>query len=126
MQRTILAFGTVALLSIEKKFLSLIARHLEVHIIQKNRLINPSIPKGSMPKVHQCWDSMSLVWHDLKAEKSNKISIAAIWFDNENAYVSILYQSIYHALKHYGIGCPSLDLLTSYYNGLCSTFFSTK
>ena len=71
-----------------------------------------------MGKLHQYWNSISLVRHELNAEKSNNTSIAAICFDIANAYCSIPYQSIYHTLKHYGIDHPSLDLLTCYYNDL--------
>ena len=79
-----------------------------------------------MPNLRQCWDGISLVWHELRAEKSSIISTAAIWLDIENAHGSIPHQYIYHTRKHYGIDRPSLDLVTSYYNGLCSTSFFTK
>ena len=83
-----------------RRSFSLIARHLEVHIIQKNSLINLSIHKGCMPNLRQCWDGISLVWHELRAEKSNIISTAAIWLDIENTHGSIPHQYIYHTRKH--------------------------
>ena len=79
-----------------------------------------------MATLPQCWESVSLAWHKLKTEKSNKTSIPAIWLDTANAYGSMSHQSIYHPLKHYGIDCASIDFLTSYYNGLHSTSFRTN
>ena len=53
-----------------------------------------------MPNLRQCWDGISLVWHELRAEKSNIISIVAIWLDIENASGSIPHEYIYHTRKH--------------------------
>ena len=74
-------FRPIALLNVEGKlFFSLIARRLEEHIIQKNRITNLSIQKGCMAKVPGCREHMSLVWDELKTAKSNKTSITAIWW----------------------------------------------
>ena len=53
-QRRFLLTGTIALLNVEKKFLSLIPRHFEVHIIHKNRLINLSIHKDVGVRIVDC------------------------------------------------------------------------
>ena len=48
-------FRPIALLNVEGKlFFSLIARRLEEHIIQKNRIINLSIQKGCIVKIPGC------------------------------------------------------------------------
>ena len=120
-------FRPIALLNVEGKlFFSLIARRLEEHIIQKNRIINLSIQKGCMAKVPGCWEHMSLVWDELKTAKSNKTSITAVWLDIANAYGSIPHQLIFYSLKCYGINPTWIDLLTSYCNGLWSKSFSIK
>ena len=83
-------YQPIALLNVEGKLVfSLIARRLEEHIIQKNRIINLSIQKGCMAKVPGCWEHMSLVWDELKTAKSNKTSITAFWLDIAYAYGSI-------------------------------------
>ena len=61
----------------------------------KDILINLSIDKGCVVKVLLCLGSISLVYHELRAEKLNKTSIAAIWLDIANAYDSMPHQSIY-------------------------------
>ena len=45
-----------------------------------------------MATLPQCWESVSLAWHKLKTEKSNKTSIPAIWLDTANAYGSVSHQ----------------------------------
>ena len=120
-------FRPIAFLNVEGKlFFSLIARQLEEHIIQKNRIINLSIQKGCMAKVPGCRQHMSLVWGELETAKSNKISITAVWLDLANAYGSIPHQLIFYSPKFYGINPTWIDLLTSYCNGLWSKSFSTK
>ena len=65
-------FRPIALLNVEGKlFFSLIARRLEEHIIQKNRIINLSIQKGCIVKIPGCWEHMPLVWDEVKTAKSN-------------------------------------------------------
>ena len=112
--------------NIEKLFFSLIDRCLQDHVIQNSILINLFIDKGCVVKVPLCLESISLVWHGLRAEKSNKTSIAAIWLDIANAHGFMPEKSIYQPLKLYGIDRSWIDFRTSYYNGLCSTSFSTK
>ena len=92
-------------------FFSLIARRLEEHHIQKNRIINLSIQKGCVAKVPGCWEHMSLLWNELKTGKSNKTSITAAWLDIANAYGSIPHLLIFYSFKHYGINPTWIDLL---------------
>ena len=120
-------FRPIALLNVEGKlFFSLIARRLEEHIIQKNRIINRSIQKACMAKVLGCWVHKCLVWDELETAKSNKTSVTAVWLDIANAYSSVPQQLIFYSLKGYGVNPTWIDLLTSYCNGLWSKSFSTK
>ena len=56
-----------------------------------------------MAKVPGSWEHMSLVWKELKAAKTNKLNLAAVWLDIANAYGYVLHQLTFFAFEHYGV-----------------------
>ena len=97
-------FWLIALINVEGRlFFSLLSQRLEDHIIKKNRLIDLSIQKECMAKVPGSWEHMSLVWKELKAAKTNKLNLAAVWLDIANAYGYVLHQLTFFAFEHYGV-----------------------
>ena len=65
-----------------------------------------------------CWEHVSLVWDELKATKSNKHSIAAVWLDIANASGSLSHRQIFYSLKRCGINPGWIDFPKSFSNGL--------
>ena len=47
--------------------------------IKKYRLIDLSTQKGCMANVPGSSEDMPLVWKELKAPKTNKLNLAAVW-----------------------------------------------
>ena len=97
-------FWLIALINVERRlFFSLLSQRLEDHIIKKNRLIDLSIQKECMAKVPGSWEHMSLVWKELKAAKTNKLNLAAVWLDIANAYGYVPHQLTFFAFEHYAV-----------------------
>ena len=103
MESNIKDFRPIALLNVEGKLIfSLVSRRLEAQIITINKLINTSVQKGCMEKVHGCWEHMSMVWSALKDARSDKLDLATIWLDIANASGSIPHRVIFFPLERYG------------------------
>ena len=97
-------FRPVALLNVEDKlFFSLASKHLEAHLIHKNRFITNSIQKGCMERIPGCWEPLSMVWHALKEARAQKSNLAIIWLDIANASGSIPHKLIVFGLHRCGL-----------------------
>lgn len=77
-----------------------------------------------MTKVPVSWEHMSLVWKELKTEKTNKLNRATVSLDIANAYGPVLHLLIFFATECYGKDPIWVDVLKSYYGGLWSKSFS--
>ena len=67
---------------------------------------------------------MSVVWSALKEARSTKSSLANIWLDIANAYVSIPHRLLFFALERYGVDPHWICLIKIYYSGIYSCSFS--
>ena len=77
-----------------------------------------------MTKVPVSWEHMSLVWKELKAEKTNKLNRTTVSLDIANAYSPVPPLLIFFAIECYGEDPIWVDVLKSYYIGLWSKSFS--
>ena len=70
-----------------------------------------------MSKVTGCQLHISLVWKQLKAAKTKKLDLTAVWLDVANDYGFTSHQLTFFVLQGYGIDPIQVDLLKSCYRG---------
>ena len=69
----------------------------------KNDLIHTTFQKGSIQKMADSWEHMSMVWAPLKVAHSKPGSLSIIWLDLTHAYRSVPQVLIPFVLRRYKI-----------------------
>ena len=97
-------YRQIALETVEGKlFWSLIAQKFYQHLVTKNNLIDTMFQKGSIQKIADSLEHMSMVWVALKDAHSKQRSLSIIWLDLANAYGLVRHMLILFVMRRYKI-----------------------